>query len=274
MVWLEQQCDLGPRIPGSTGNTKLREIILETAREQGLQVATDCFKAHLALGDSAVEVCNVIVSAGPAQGPRLWLGAHFDTRPICDRDPSEELQGQPLVGANDGASGVAILLHLMELLGELPPTAGVDLLFFDGEDSGVSGGAETYCVGSQHLATTLGDFSNPLDPKACEGLIVLDMVGERDLYIPMESYSHRNAPEFSRRVFLRAEELNLLAFSATPGPGVFDDHVPFLQQGIPAVDLIDFDYRFWHTTGDVPSACSAGSLAQVGTLVTDLVYRR
>ncbi len=275
--YLIQQCEMGPRTPGSLGNRQLRDFIISQARTGNLHVATYVFETEMPMGESPVELCNIVVSAGPStRGPdsRLWLGAHFDTRPISDRDSNPEQRDQPLVGANDGASGVAVLLHLMELMIAQPPAFGVDLIFFDGEDSGTGGQASSFCIGSQKLAGTLGDFDNPLEAASCEGLIVLDMIGDADLFVPMEGYSLQNAPVFTKKVFSRAQELGLPAFSMTPGQAVFDDHVPFLQQGIPAVDLIDFDYPLWHTTQDTPAACSAASLEQVGLLVTDLVYNR
>ncbi len=277
MELLVKQTEMGPRTPGSKGNLLLRDTIINKAQQGNLRVSTHAFESPMPMGNSPVELCNVVVSAGPAgseSGPRLWLGAHFDTRPVCDRDPDLTLQGQPLVGANDGASGVAVLLHLMELMMADPPSVGVDLIFFDGEDSGLSGEPGTYCLGSQRLASTRGDFGNPLNGVHCEGLILLDMIGDRDLFIPMEGYSLRYAPDFTHRVFQRALDLDLPAFSMSPGPSIFDDHVPFLQQGIPAVDLIDFSFPHWHTTSDTPETCSPSSLQQVGLLVTDLVYRR
>ena len=276
MELLIEQCEMGPRTPGSPGNRQLRDFIIKKARNAGLPVSTHCFETEMPMGLSPVELCNVVVSAGPRQsepGTRLWLGAHFDTRPVCDLDQNPALREQPLTGANDGASGVAVLLHILELMAQEAPGRGVDLIFFDGEDSGTSGAPGSFCIGSQKLAGTLGEFSNPLDPVSCQGLIVLDMIGDRDLFIPMEGYSLRNAPEFTREVFSRALELGLPAFAMSPGRAIFDDHVPFLQKGIPAVDLIDFDYPPWHTTGDTPQACSAASLQQVGTLVTNLIYR-
>ncbi len=273
MQWLVHQCEMGPRTPGSQGNRRLREELLAAAKEHGLRASTHCFEASLALGESPVELCSIIISAGPQEGPRLWLGAHYDTRPVCDRDPVEEARSQPLTGANDGASGVAVLWHLMELMGQNPPPRPVDLIFFDGEDAGTSGDPTSYCVGSARLAATLGDFDNPLTGERPEGLILLDMVGDADLHIPMEGYSLQAASALVHRVFGRAAELGLGAFSRTPGPAVYDDHVAFLQQGIEAVDLIDFDYPPWHTSGDTPDKCSPASLQQVGQLVTDLVYR-
>jgi hypothetical protein len=273
MELLRAQCEIGPRIPGSAGNLRLQEMILEMAKTHGLAAARLCFEAVDPMSAQTVEICNIVVSAGPEGGDRLWLGAHFDTRPVSDRDPDPALRSVPLVGANDGASGVAVLLHLVEILGANPPPAGVDLLFFDGEDSGQGGDPAGFCLGSRRLARTWRDFGNPLSGGNPRGLIVLDMVGKKNLLVPMEAYSVVNAPEWTEAVFERAENLGLGAFVRQRGPAVYDDHVPFLEQGIPAVDLIDFDYPQWHTTGDTPETCSGSSLAQVGRLMVDLIYR-
>ena len=178
----------------------------------------------------------------------------------------------PLTGANDGASGVAVLLHLMETLGTNPPPQGVDFLFFDGEDSGLAGDPGGFCLGSRPLAATCRDFGNPLSEGTPRGLIVLDMVGQKNLQIPIEAYSLVNAPEWTEAVFDRAGQLGLAAFVPQRGPAVYDDHVPFLEKGIPAVDLIDFNFPQWHTTGDTPEICSAVSLAEVGRLMLALIY--
>lgn len=273
LTLIRAQCDLGPRPPGSEALAALRGMILAAADSAGLPAVKLCFSAESPLDGGEIEVCNIVVSAGPAGGERLWLGAHYDTRPVADRDPDPALRSEPLLGANDGASGVAVLLHLIELLTAAPPPQGVDLIFFDGEDSGREGAPGTFRLGSQHLARTRGEFGNPLAGGTPRGLVLLDMVGERDLRIPMERYSLAHAPEWTRAVFDRAAGLGLTAFVAEPGRAVFDDHVPFLTSGVPAVDLIDIDFPEWHTTADTPAVCSAASLAQVGRLVADLVYR-
>ncbi|MFH2053935.1 MAG: M28 family peptidase [bacterium] len=266
------QCELGPRIPGSPGNAALRRLIHDTAGRCGFPSREQCFSAVLPLTGDEVEICNVVVSIpGGGDGPGLWVGAHFDTRPHCDRDPDPAARLEPLVGANDGASGVAVLLHLMEVLAGRVPPADVELLFFDGEDAGLGGDPRGFCLGSGRMAESWGEFGSPLPQAAPRGLILLDMVGDRDLLIPQEAYSLQYAPEWTRTVFERAQALGLDAFQPFPGPPVFDDHVPFLRRGIPALDLIDFDYRFWHTLEDTPDKCSAGSLAQVGSLVLDLI---
>ncbi|MBD3221332.1 M28 family peptidase [bacterium] len=274
MEWLHAQCDLGPRPPGSAALEELRQMIERHAADLGLRCQRVCFEASDPLSGQPLEICNLIVSTVPTDGARLWLGAHYDTRPIADRDPDPANRDQPILGANDGASGVAVLLHLMELLAESPPERGVDLLFFDGEDSGPAGDPDGFCLGSRHLASTWQDFSSPLaagDPRA---LVLLDMVGKRGLSIGMEAYSSRFAPELTLAVFDRAMQLGLSAFEARPATPVYDDHVPFLEAGLPAVNLIDFDYPQWHTVEDTPEQCDPAALEQVGRLVVSLVYDR
>jgi hypothetical protein len=149
----------------------------------------------------------------------------------------------------------------------------VDLIFFDGEDYGVEGDLGAYCMGSRRLARSWDGFGSPLAGGEPTGLILLDMIGERGLQVPRELHSLQQAPAWSDAVYRRAAELGLWAFPDRPGPAVYDDHVPFLQAGVPAVDLIDFDFPEWHTTADVPAVCAPESLEQVGRLVTDIVYR-
>ena len=270
---IRDQCALGPRHPGSPGHAALRALIAAAARDAGLAAVELPFVETDPLTGDEIEGFNLVVSAGPAGGERLWLGAHYDTRPVADMDADPARRGEPILGANDGGSGVAVLLHLIELLGQAPPPQGVDLLFFDLEDSGRPRQPSTFCLGSRHLARTWQDFGSPLAAGTPRGLVLLDMVADRDLRIPMERYSLAHAPAWTRAVFDRAGALGLDAFVPEPGRGVVDDHLPFLQAGIPAVDLIDFDYAAWHTAADVPAACSAASLQQVGDLVADLVYR-
>lgn len=273
LALIEQQCALGPRTPGSPGNRALRAQIMELARGAGLRAAPLCFEAPLGPGGKPLEACNIVVSAGPPGGQRLWLAAHFDTRPWADKDQRPGRRGEPIPGANDGASGTAVLMHLVEILGRTPPGQGVDLLFLDAEDSGAAHDAAGFCLGSRHLARTWGDFGHPLADGSPRGLVLLDMVGGRGASIPQEGYSLAQAPQWTQFVFGRARELGLDVFVPEPGRAVFDDHVPFLMAGIPAVDLIDFDYPQWHTLDDTPDRCSAATLGQVGRLVTDLVYR-
>lgn len=270
---VRQQCALGPRTPGSAGNRALRAMVVEAARRAGLRVSEQRFNVPLGPKGGPVEACNIIVSAGPEGGERLWLAAHYDTRPWADQDPVPARRTEPVPGANDGGSGTAVLLHMIELLGASPPPQGVDLLFLDAEDSGRQHDASGFCHGSRYLAASLGTFGSPLDASRCRGLVLLDMVGKAGARIPQEGYSLALAPEWTAAVFERAASLGLDMFEPVPGRQVYDDHVPFLQAGVPAVDLIDFDDPRWHTTADRPEFLSADSLRQAGRLVADLAYR-
>lgn len=270
MAWLQTQCDLGPRPPGSAALEQLRRLIESHADSLGVPCHRLCFTADDPWSGQPVELCNLVVSLGPTGGDRLWLAAHYDTRPTSDLDPDPARRQDPLLGANDGASGTAVLLHLMEVLVSAPLPRGVDLLFFDGEDSGTAGDIAGFCLGSRHLAATWRDFGNPLAAGRPQALILLDMVGKRNLRIGMEGYSLRYAPELTRAVFDRAAALGLSALVPVPAVAVYDDHVPFLLEGLPAVNLIDFDFPQWHTTADVPAVCDPASLAQVGRLLVSL----
>ena len=273
MEWLEFQCALGPRPPASEALARLRAAIAAHADSLGLSFGELCFQQQDPYAARELELCNLVISVGPAGGRRLWLAAHYDTRPFCDRDPDPERRSEALLGANDGASGVAVLLHLAELLSRQAPMQGIDLIFFDGEDSGRAGDVNGFCLGSRRLAATWKDFGSPLASGQPRGLILLDMIGRCGLQIPQEGYSLARARDWTEAIFGRAASLELDAFLPEPGQPVYDDHIPFLQAGIPAVDLIDFDFPEWHTTGDVPAICCAESLEQVGRLLVDLCYR-
>jgi len=273
MTWVQAQCDLGPRPPGSAALEKLRGLIVARADSLGLAAARLPFSAPDPRGHGTLVGANLVVSAGPAGGRRLWLGAHYDTRPVADQDPDPAKRSQPILGANDGASGTAVLLHLMELLARQKPPRGVDLIFFDLEDSGSSGDAAGFCLGSRHLAATWRDFANPLANGEPAALILLDMVGGKGMVLRQEGYSRQFAPDLVDVVWRRAASLGLRPFRAEVGGAVYDDHVPFLEVGIPALDLIGMPYQHWHTLADTPAACDPASLAAVGTLITSLCYQ-
>ena len=195
----------------------------------------------------------------------MLLGAHYDSRPWADRDTGAARE-LPVPGANDGASGVAVLLEVAELLAQWDPGIGVDLVFFDGEDYGKEDDLGFYLLGSRHFVRSMGGYR----PQA---MLLLDMVGDADLRIPMEGNSLQAAPGLTSLVFAVADSLGVTQFDPVPGPAILDDHVPFLRERIPAVDLIDFEYPPWHTTADLPEACSPQSLEAVALVVLHVLAR-
>jgi hypothetical protein len=256
---LRSQVDCGPRIPGSPGVECARRYILDHLRRHAPRVATQEFSLPDPYGPDTLRLANLQASFHLDRPARVLLGAHYDTRPRADRDTGQARE-RPIAGANDGASGAAVLLEVARILAGWDPGVGVDLVFFDGEDYGREGDLQHYLIGSRYFVRNMGGYR----PRA---VILLDMVGARDLRIPIEANSQRMAPRLVEVVFGTAQSLGVACFVREPGPAVMDDHVPFLQVGIPAIDLIDLDDPAWHTQEDVPDRCSPASLADVARVV-------
>lgn len=261
--YLLQQVGFGPRNPGSQGHEDCLNWMLEHLRATADEVEPHTFVLPDPYGGDPLRLTNLIARFQPEAEVRVAFAAHWDTRPRADREIPPAME-TPIVGANDGASGVAVLLALADWLAEARPSLGVDLVFFDGEDYGVEGDHANYLLGSQRFAADFPGWR----PAA---LVLLDMVGDKDLRITMEGYSRQYSPALLQVVFNRALALGLDAFEPVAGIPVHDDHVPFLQRGIAAIDLIDMEYEAWHTLADTPEACDPSSLGQVGRLAVALI---
>lgn len=260
------QCAFGPRVPGTPAHARCQVYLEGVLRANGGDVLTQRFSGPVGEGPAdSVAMVNIRARYGPMDAPSILLGAHWDTRAWADQDPDVAVRGRPILGANDGASGVAVLLALAEILGRHAPPLPVEIVLFDGEDQGVEGNNESYCLGSTAYAEAL----LPPWPRA---VIVLDMVGGRDLHICREGVSEQAAGWLNDLLFQRARELGLSSFDDQVCQEVYDDHIPFLRRGIPAVDLVDMQFHQWHTLSDVPAACSKESLRQAGDLIVDIVF--
>ncbi len=260
--YLEQQVAFGPRIPGSEGHARTREWIVERLREHTPHVALQPFRDVYAGTES--DMWNIMASFYPEMTERVILCAHWDSRPFADRDPNPENHDKPVPGANDGASGVAALLEIAHTLAEKKPPVGVDIVFFDGEDGGDYGDHDTWLLGSRHFARTMPPSYRPVWG------ILLDMIGDRDLGLAQEINSMRAAPELWKKA---VELCGKLGIRFEPGEiSIIDDHIPLIERGIPTVDIIDFNYPWWHTVSDTPDKCSPESLGKIGELVLSLVY--
>lgn len=263
-----QQCAHGPRVVGSEAHAKTLDWIVAEATRLGGRVERQTF------GDSAagepITLTNVVARFGPTTGRRILFCAHYDSRPWCDRDPDPAFHDQPVTGANDGASGVAVLLELAELFNVAPPPVGVDLVFFDGEDLGTNDRPEEFCLGSRGYAARLPAPGSPDRPVAG---FLLDMIGDRDLQIFHEKNSAERASNLTALVAEAARATGARSFHDEVKWSIIDDHVPLLDAGLPTVDLIDFDYPAWHTHRDTPDQVSAASLAEVARVLEWIAYR-
>lgn len=271
--YLLKQCDFGPRNPGSAGYYACLDFMLEELEKTADEIIVQEFTYQEKKYKTRHDLQNVIARYNPEAEFQTIISCHWDTRPWADMEKKRADRDQPIIGANDGASGVAVLLELGKILGQTRPPIGVNLVFFDGEDMGIPGENETYCQGSRYFAKNL-----PI-PKPDEA-INLDMVADKQLHLPVEKFSLEFHPELVRYLWERADELGLDAFDMTPQHAIYDDHVPLYEHaGIPSIDLIDFKYpnpysNFWHTMNDLPEHCSAESLGQVGTLMVDYIFNR
>ena len=272
---LEAQTALGPRFPGSPGHTSMVNFLEEQLRPLAHELVVQVTRQpHPYRGDT-LEIINFLARFNPASPVRLLMLAHYDTRAVADQDPDPANRSRPILGANDGASGVAVLLHLAALMAREPPPVGVDLLLVDAEDVGRSGDLDNFALGTKAFVREMEQLLGGIRPRYA---VLLDMVGDAQLRLPMEYYSWRDARELTQRIWELAQDLGYSQFVFEIGPAVYDDHLPLLEAGIPAVDIIDMDYpapdgpSYWHTLEDTPDKCSPESLEAVGTVITTLIY--
>jgi glutaminyl-peptide cyclotransferase len=267
---LVKQTQFGPRDPGSAGHERCLKYLSNELSKYADVVLPQTFSYPVPKWKS-VQLTNLFASFNRRAANRIFISAHWDTRPWADQDPEKKNWTKPIIGANDGASGVAIILELARQLRQFPPTIGVDLVLFDGEDLGTSGIVGSFSIGAQHFAKNRPPGFNPRFG------INIDMVGDRNLEIEREQNSERLAPEIQNLIFSTARRLSLPGFVDSPGNEITDDHLPLNDAGIPTVDLIDFKYpdgsnKYWHTMADTPDKCSAESLGAVGTLLLEIIY--
>ncbi len=263
---LVMQTDLGPRVPGSSGWEQFQSMARQFFDSLGVTYETQPFTYPDYLRGDTVKLVNWIVHINPGKGNRILLGAHYDSRPRADYDPDPNRRDQPIPGANDGASGTAVLMHMCELMVAAPPAVGVDLVLFDGEDYGPPGRNDQYLLGSTHYASNYdGDYDFG---------IIIDMIGDSDLNIYREVFSERYVKDINDLVWNTAARLGVSAFIDSLKYEVIDDHLPLISGGIPTIDVIDFDYPYWHTLADTPDKCSPASLDAVGRVLLDVVYGR
>lgn len=263
---LVKQCEFGPRVPGSQGHVQCQAYLTATLKSLADEVVTQPFMFRYGAPAKTVTATNIYAKFQPKNPNRILVCAHWDTRPWADRDPNPANHNKPVLGANDGASGVAVLLELAKLLHEEPPAVGVDMVLLDAEDAGQYQDNDSWAVGSRQFVRHFGAM---LYPKYG---ILLDMIGDADLTVYQEAFSVQYARPVVDKVWDAAQKLGIDSFVPQVKFSVFDDHIAFLSAGIPCIDLIDFDYPAWHTINDTPEQCSPVSLEKVGRLLTHLIY--
>ena len=269
-TYIERQMALGPRIPGTPAHRAAGDWILSELRTRADTVIVQQIP-HVTKGPGkgsrdALQLRNFFARFQPAATDRVLFLAHWDTRPNADQSQNLGQQRLPVPGANDGGSGVAVLLGVADALKRRAPALGVDLLFVDGEDYGNFADSTDVLIGSRWFAAHQPPGYQPLFA------VLFDMVGDKDLQIYQEGNSLAVAPEVVQRVWQAAADLGYArVFVPSPRHTLIDDHVSLQRAGIHAIDVVDFDYPFWHTTEDTIDKVSAASLQIVGDVAVALV---
>jgi hypothetical protein len=271
----EMIMDFGPHVTSSDEILMLGDAIIERLEAANWEVVTIEFE-HDAEG-VIFPARNIIAKKG--EGPITMLASHYDSRMVADNDPNPDNRNLPVPGANDGASSTAALLEFADVIDEhYELNEQIWLVFFDAEDNGRVPGWN-WIEGSRYMANNLEAELN-VTPEDFRLMILFDMIGERDSNgvedeglvngqrFPQEGYSISNAPEQTMAIWAIAAELGYEeVFVPEPRGNITDDHVPFIERGIPAVDIIDLDYPSWHTIADTLDKLSAESLGRVGEVV-------
>jgi glutaminyl-peptide cyclotransferase len=265
--YIETQVGFGPRIPGTPAHRRAAAWLDSLLRQRADTVIAQSWTHVTARGDS-LPLTNFIARFKPGAAKRILFLAHWDSRPTAD-GPASSDSTKPVPGANDGGSGVAVLLGVADVLKRAPPSVGVDLLFVDGEDYGdFTNTPDDVLIGSRYYAAHPVAGPQPLYA------VLFDLVADKDLQIFEEGNSVVGAPEVVELVWDTAKDLGYAGtFVATPKHTLIDDHLELQKAGIRAIDVVDFDYPAWHTPEDTIDKVSAASLQIVGDVAVGLVRR-
>jgi glutaminyl-peptide cyclotransferase len=259
---LQKQVSFGPRVPGTKGHLQCRDWLMAELEKYADRVELQTFTRMV--NGKSLRMYNIFAIFNENANKRIMLCAHWDTRPTADEELDPANRKKPILGANDGASGVAVLLELARQFKVKRPQVGIIIALWDGEDYGPD--INNMLMGSRYFAKNMGKLRPTYG-------ILLDMVGDKDLQIYKEANSVYAAPELVERVWRKAGELGYRKyFPDSVKYTIIDDHVPLIEAGVPFIDLIDFDYPYWHTLQDTVDKCSPDSLRIVGEVVAAVVY--
>lgn len=274
-VFVEKQLEFGHRIPGTPEHRACQDWLVEKLRSYGAEVKLQPFKAKIYTGE-VWDAANIIGSVNPKAKERLIIAAHYDTRHIAEKDPDESMQDKPIMGADDGASGVAVILELARLVHENSLDMGIDFIFFDAEDNGNADDTDSWCLGSQHWSKEAVKNRYRADAG-----ILLDLVGAKGAVYPKEYFSQRYAPQLHNKVWSLAIAMGYGdLFRDQPRGAVNDDHYHVNRiTGIPMIDIISLpkgdgsfgDYH--HTHKDDIDIIDKNVLRKTGQVVTAVMYR-
>jgi len=249
MEYVIEQINMGPRTPGSQAHSKFLKWVTNEINNSG-------WVGTVQNGNINGKAISNIIATNSNLPPQIIIAAHYDSRIKADQDPIIRNRSLPVPGANDGASGAAVLLELARVLIKEKNNIPIWLVFLDAEDNGNIPGWD-WLLGSKYFVAHL--VSKP------RVVVILDMIGDKDLNVYFEKNSNIS---YSREIWDVAHSLGYDSFFIDKEKySILDDHIPFLEAGIPVVDIIDFDYPYWHTTEDTADKLSEESLSVIGRTI-------
>lgn len=282
MASIRVQCDMGPRTLGSKAHEDCAQYIINAFKQQGCEVTRQDADFTFYNGEKH-KGCNIIATTNPKATDRIMICTHWDSRPWADNDPDSKNHHTPVLAANDGASGVGVMIEIARVLKAQVPTVGVDFVCFDAEDAGVpdwdeenyAGDTEaTWCLGSQYWA------ANPHN-RNIRFAVLLDMVGGKGATFYREGFSSQYALSVQNLVWQAAADAGYGSlFVDDNGGAITDDHLPINRIAqIPAIDIIPYYPNqhpgfcpTWHTVSDTPENIDPTSLKAVGQTLLQLIY--
>jgi hypothetical protein len=270
LEYVKLQVEAGPRIPGTETHRLVGDRIVAELRKNADTVIEQTWTHVTQKGDS-LPLRNIFAQFNPAAAKRILYVTHWDTKPVADKSFARDDQSKPVPGANDGASGVGMLLVLAEALKAAPSTVGVDMLFTDAEDYGTFNPDVDVLVGATYYASHI----LPNESYRPTFAVLWDMIGDRDLNVSREARSEQAARDLNDRVWNMAKALGYGRHFLDAILDINDDHVPLIAKGFKIVDVIDLDYgpgnSYHHSTQDTVDKVSAETLTMIGRLALALI---
>ena len=272
-AFVEKQVSFGPRVPGSDPHRLCGDWLVSRLKESGADVTAQT--ATLTTFDGTrIPMRNILARLNPSAEDRILLLAHWDSRPWADHDPDPQKRRQPVDGANDGASGVGVLLELARIFAGKTGHSGIDILLCDAEDWGEESNDDSWALGARHFAA-----NPPYEGYAPKAAILLDMVGAPDATFMREYFSQLANPALADEIWSTAKALGYGdMFVNRMGSAVNDDHVELIKAGIPAIDIIDYRegsgfFSGWHTSADSMPAISKETLGAIGSVLETYINK-
>ncbi len=272
--YVQKQLEFGPRVTGTRAHSLTKNYFIAFLRNNADKVEIQDFTLT-GYDNEKLELTNIIARFNPESSKRIFLCAHWDSRPRSDQEKDTVLQKIPVMGANDGASGVAILLEMSRILKVQKVDYGVDLILLDGEDYGKSQDLSLFCLGSKYFAANKKDYSPIFG-------ILLDMVGDKDAQFLIEENSTNYGSDITSIVWESAKKTGAYKFVDQPGHSIYDDHIPLNQAGLKTIDIIDAALvgadssagrrSYWHTTKDTIENIGKDTMRQVADVLLNILY--